>query len=510
MATNNKRIAKNTVMLYFRMLFIMGITLYTSRVILNILGVQDYGIYNLVGGIIVLFNFVSSSLSVATQRFITFEIGKQSEGSVSEVFSTCLILHVVLGIILIIVAEPIGIWVINNKLSIPIERLDASLWIFQFSIVSMFIMIIYIPYNALIVAYERMSAFAYISIVEAVLKLLIVYILTLFDYDRLITYGALMLTVQLTIRFLYTLYCNHYLSEVKFTWRIQKKTVKTISSFAGSSVLGNISYISYTQGLNIMLGMFYLPVVNAARGIAMQVQGAVLSFVSSFQTAINPQITKTYAVGDLKDMHDLIFRSSRFSFYLLMCVTLPLILETSTVLKLWLGMVPDYTVIFVRLILLTTWINSIANPLIVSVKASGKVWQYESVVAVILLLILPISFVFLYIGFDAWIVFVVHLIMEVVAQTARITISSRLVGFLLHDYIELVLMKILYTCFVGSLIPLILYWCLPEGMATFFIISVVSVLSSIISVYFVGLTKEEIYYFNNKLLSLLRKAAQIN
>ena len=484
----------------------MGITLYTSRVILKVIGVQDYGIYNLVCGVIVLFNFVSSSLSVASQRFITFEIGKQLEGRVSEVFSTCLILHVVLGIILIIVAEPIGIWFINNKLSIPAERLDASLWIFQFSIASMFMMIIYIPYNALIVAYERMSAFAYISIVEAVLKLLIVYILTLFDYDRLITYGALMLIVQFIVRFLYTVYCNHYLSEVKFTWRIQIKTVKRISSFAGSSLLGNVSYISYTQGLNVLLGIFFLPVVNAARGIAMQVQGAVHSFVSSFQTAINPQITKTYAVGDIKDMHELVFRSSRFSFYLLMCVTLPLILETSTILKLWLGIVPDYTVIFVRLILLTTCINSFANPLIVSVKATGKVWQYESVVAVILLSVLPISYVFLYIGFDAWIVFVVHLIMELVAQTARIIISSRLVGFLLRDYIKLVLMKILCTCFVGSLIPLILYWCLPVGMGTFCIISAVSVLSSIISVYFLGLTKEEIYYFNNKLLSILKNS----
>lgn len=489
--SDNTRIAKNTLLLYFRMILTMGITLFTSRVILQVLGVVDFGIYNLVGGIVAMFGFISGSLSTATQRFITFEIGKGEDGNVSTVFSTCLLLHAFIAIIVVLIADPVGLWFINNKLVIPPDRLYAAKWIFQFSILSTFVMIVSVPYNAEIIAHEKMKAFAAISIVEATLKLVIVYLLLLIDLDKLIVYGALIFLAQLSIQLLYVQYCHRSFPEVRVTFAINKTQVKEIGSFASWSILGNVSYLTYTQGLNLLLGTFFMPSVNAARGIALQVQGAVNTFVSNFQTAINPQITKNYAAGHLAEMHNLVFRSSRFSYFLLLILSLPFMLEAEPILKLWLGLVPDYTVVFLRLILLTTWINSFANPLIIAVKASGRVWEYESVVAVIMLMILPVSYVFLRLGFDAWIVFAVHLCIECVAQLFRIRISSRLVGFSIKDYMNEVLSKILLTGAAAVVIPLFAYHYMPQSWVSFFIVCTICIISTCMSVFYLGLTESE-------------------
>ena len=497
--SNNKRIAKNTILLYMRMLLTMGITLFTSRVILRVLGVEDYGIYNLVGGVIAMFGFVSASLATATQRFVTFELGKESNGDPATVFSTCLLLHIIIALCIVLVAEPIGVWFIVNKLVIPTHRLTAAIWVFHFSIISSFVLIVSVPFNAEIVAHEKMSAFAMISIVEATLKLLIVYSLLLTDRDRLIVYGALILLTQLLIQCLYFTYCKRHFKEVTLRLRADRKRMKEIGSFASWSILGNVSYLTYTQGLNLLLGTFFMPAVNAARGIALQVQGAVNSFVANFQTAINPQITKTFAAGQITEMHKLVFRSSRFSFYLLLIISLPFLLETEKILKIWLGIVPDYTVIFLRLILLTTWINSFANPLIVSVKASGKIWQYESVVAVIMLLILPISYVLLRLGFDAWIVFAVHLFMECIAQFARVVITAKLIGYSIKVYLKEVFIRIVITGSTAVVLPIAVYYSLSDSWARFFTVCSVCVLSTVLAVFFVGLSKGERGFICSKL-----------
>lgn len=497
--SNNKRIAKNTILLYMRMILTMSITLYTSRVILQVLGIEDYGIYNLVGGVIAMFGFVSASLSTATQRFITFELGKGDNGNPSSVFSTCLLLHITIALSIVLIAEPIGVWFIINKLVLPTERLTAAIWVFQFSIISTFVMIVSVPFNAEIVAHEKMSAFAMISIVEAILKLLIVYSLLLTHEDKLIVYGALILLTQILIQCLYYFYCKKNFEEVTLRLKVDRSRVREIGSFASWSILGNISYLTYTQGLNLLLGTFFMPTVNAARGIALQLQGAVNSFVANFQTAINPQITKTYAAGQITEMHKLVFRSSRFSFYLLLIISLPFVLEAEVILKLWLGVVPDYTVTFVRLIFLTTWINSFANPLIISVKASGQVWQYESVVAVIMLLILPISYVFLHLGFNAWIVFAVHLAMECVAQLARIKITGRLIGYSFSVYIKDVLIRIVSTGTIAVILPIAIYISLPDSWFKFFAVCSVCVISTLLTVFYVGLSKVERDFLKSKM-----------
>src|SRR3712207_5379352 len=332
-SANNNRIAKNTMLLYFRMIVIMAVTLFTSRVILQTLGVEDYGIYNVVGGIVAMFTFISSSLTTASQRFITFELGKGKKGNISNVFSTCLTLHILLAILIAIIVEPFGIWFIYNKLMIPEARLTAAIWVFQFSILAMVVMIVSVPYNALIVAYEKMNAFALVSVIDAALRLAIAYSLLAFNsLDKLIVYGALVFLAQLIIRACYTVYCNRTFTDVQYCKQMDRSLLLEMGKFASWSIFGNVAFLTYTQGLNLLLGMFFSPVVNAARGVAVQIQGAVNTFVSSFQTAINPQITKNYAAGNFSEMINLVFRSSRFSFYLLMMLSVPVLLRTSDIL----------------------------------------------------------------------------------------------------------------------------------------------------------------------------------
>lgn len=316
-SANNKRIAKNTLMLYIRMLFTMAVSLFTSRVVLNTLGVEDYGIQNVVGGVISMFTFINGGMVSSTQRYLNFEIVKGNADRLRSVFNTALQIHALIALVIIILGETVGLWFLLEKLVIPEERMTAAMWVYQCSIIACAVNILSVPYNADIIAHEKMSAFAYISILDVTLKLVIVYLLVVSPIDKLIAYAILTLLVQLLIRYVYTRYCNKHFQESFVEWRFNKPLFKEMLSFAGWSFLGNLAAILYTQGLNMMLNIFFGPVVNAARGIAVQVQSAVHQFVSGFQTALNPQITKNYASGDLEQMHSLMFRSARFSFLLL-------------------------------------------------------------------------------------------------------------------------------------------------------------------------------------------------
>ena len=491
-SSNNKRLAKNTILLYFRMIIIMGVTLFTSRVILRTLGVEDYGIYNVVGGIVAMFSFISSSLTTASQRYITFELGKGKDGNLSNVFSTCLTLHLILGIMVAVVVEPIGIWFINNKLMIPAERIGAAMWVFQFSILSMIVMFVSVPYNALIVAHEKMNAFALVSIIDAGLRLGIAYsLLAVSSFDKLIIYGLLMLLTQLIIRVCYTIYCKRAFTDVRYINRMDKPLIIEMGKFASWSIFGNVAFITYTQGLNLLLGSFFSPVVNAARGIAIQIQGAVNTFVGSFQTAINPQITKNYAAGNLSEMINLVFRSSRFSFYLLMILSIPVFLRTSDILELWLVGGPKHTVTFVRIILLTTWINSIANPLIIAVKATGKIKLYESTVGSLMIAILPTSYIFLRLGFSPEIVFIVHLFIECVAMIFRIWNTKSLIHFSLNMYVKEVLIRIYTVALISFVATYFVSINLSDGLWPTIIVCIFSFMISAIAIVAIGLNKGE-------------------
>ena len=500
----NKRIAKNTLVLYVRMLFTMGISLFTSRVILQTLGVEDYGISSVVGGVISMFTFINAAMVSSTQRYLNFELVRGDANQLRSVFSTSLQIHALIALAIIVLSETVGLWFLNEKLVIPEARMTAAMWVYQCSILSCAVSIMSTPYNAVIVAHEKMSAFAYISILDVSLKLLVVYLLVVLPFDKLIILSILTLLVQLFIRYIYTLYCHRHFPESYFQFRFNKTLFKEMFGFAGWSFWGNLAAILYTQGLNMMLNIFFGPIVNAARGIAVQVQSAVQQFVGGFQTALNPQITKNYASNNLPQMHSLMFRSARFSFLLLFFLSLPVLMETNFILTLWLKTVPDDAVIFTQIMICISLIYTTANPCIIANQATGKVKIYQMVVGGILLLILPISYVVLKLGAPAYSVFIVHFCIESLAQFSRMYMLRKLIHLPLWQYMKNIYIPIVSTVVIAIILPLVVRMQVAEGWLRFLAVGFTCVLSVGASSYFIGFTKQERVFFLDRSLRLLR------
>lgn len=500
----NKRIAKNTLVLYVRMLFTMGISLFTSRVILQTLGVEDYGISSVVGGVISMFTFINAAMVSSTQRYLNFELVRGDANQLRSVFSTSLQIHALIALAIIVLSETVGLWFLNEKLVIPEARMNAAMWVYQCSILSCAVSIMSTPYNAVIVAHEKMSAFAYISILDVSLKLLVVYLLVVLPFDKLIILAILNLLVQLFIRYIYTLYCHRHFPESYFQFRFNKTLFKEMFGFAGWSFWGNLAAILYTQGLNMMLNIFFGPIVNAARGIAVQVQSAVQQFVGGFQTALNPQITKNYASNNLPQMHSLMFRSARFSFLLLFFLSLPVLMETNFILTLWLKTVPDDAVIFTQIMICISLIYTTANPCIIANQATGKVKIYQMVVGGILLLILPISYVVLKLGAPAYSVFIVHFCIESLAQFSRMYMLRKLIHLPLWQYMKNIYIPIISTVAIAIILPLVVRMQVSEGWLRFLAVGFTCVLSVGASSYFIGFTKQERVFFLDKCFRLLR------
>lgn len=502
---DNKRIAKNTLLLYVRMLFMMAINLYTSRVVLNTLGVEDYGIYNVVGGVVAMFGFINGSMASATQRYITFALGKGNFENLQKVFSTALQIHLLISLLIVILGETVGLWFMYEQMKIPADRMDAAFWVLQCSIMSTVVMILSVPYNADIIAHERMSAFAYISVLEVILKLAVVYVLLIFSYDKLVLYAFLILSVQILIRFCYSYYCNKHFEESKYSWIWDKSLFKEMTGFAGWSLFGNLSAVLFGQGLNMLLNVFFGPVVNAARAIAVQVQGAIQQFVGNFQMALNPQITKTYAKGELDEMHKLMFRSARFSFYLLFFLSLPVLLETDFILTIWLKTVPEHTIIFLRIMICISLIFTLSNPLMIANQATGKVQKYQIICGSIQLLILPISYVFLKFGFPAYSVFIVHFIIELITQCARMILLKPLIGLKVKDYLCNVYSRVFLVVVISVIMPLTIYLTMYDTVIRFFLICITSFLSVSIVAYRFGLSKKEREFVKSKSVIILQR-----
>lgn len=504
---DNKRIAKNTLLLYVRMLFLIAVSLYTSRVVLNTLGVTDYGIYNVVGGVVAMFSFISGSMSSATQRYITFALGKGDMENLQKVFSTALQIHVLIALLIVALGETVGLWFMYTQMQIPADRMDAAFWVLQCSIVSTVVMTVSVPYNADIIAHEKMSAFAYISILEAVLKLAVVYILLGLTYDKLILYAFLILAVQLLIRFCYSHYCNKHFKESIYRNTWDKPLFKEMAGFAGWSMFGSLAAVFFGQGLNMLLNVFFGPVVNAARAVSVQVQNAIQLFVGNFQMALNPQITKNYARGAMDDMHKLMFRSARFSFYLLFFLSLPVLLETNFILTIWLKVVPDNTVVFLRIMICISLLFTLSNPLAVAAQATGKIRKYQAICGSILLMILPISYICLKLGYPAYSVYIVHAIMECITQMARMIILRRLLGIRIRDYFTNVYAKVLVVVVFSIPMPFVLYQSMNDTVLRFFIVCFVCVLSVGTVAYIVGLSKNERLFIKSKFATFLGKVS---
>lgn len=501
---NNKRIAKNTIFLYIRMLILMFVSLYTSRVILSALGVEDYGIYNVVGGIITLFTFVNGGMISATQRYLTFEIGKGNPIQLNKVFSTSLLIHIIIALLVVFLGETIGLWFLYEKLVIPAERMSAAFWVYQCSIIACVVNIMSVPYNATIIAHEKMSAFAYISILEATLKLAIVYMLYITPWSKLISYSVLILSVQLIIRFIYARYSKKHFAETHYRHQIDKSLLKEMTSFAGWSLTTSIAYVLSSQGLNMMLNIFFGPVVNAARAIAVQIQGTVRQFVNSVQMAINPQITKNYASSQLTTMHLLMSRCARFSYFLLFLLSLPLLIETEYILSIWLIKVPENTAIFTRLILILTLLYPFSNPLIIANQATGKVKSFEIASGVILLSLLPLSYIALKLGAPSFFVYIINVFLELATLIFRLLLIRKDINMSLTFYLKSAVLPAAITTVVSCAPPLLVFQYVNNDLWGFISVVCTSVVSVVISIAILGITKNERKVLTAKIMSIVR------
>lgn len=507
-STNNKRIAKNTLFLYFRMFFIMAVNLYTSRVILKVLGVEDYGIYNVVGGVITMFAFLNSAMASATQRYLTFELGRLNTGGLAEVFRTSISIHIIIALIILILGETVGLWFVCNKMVIPESRMTAALWVYQCSVLSTMLMVVSVPYNAVIIAHERMSAFAYISIIEVLLKLGIVYLLCLFEYDKLKLYAILLFATQFTIRLIYGKYCNKHFKEVKAKIIHKKTLFKEMLLFAVWNLWGNLASVFSSQGTNILLNMFFGPSVNAARAISSQVKNAVLQFSLSFQTALNPQITKCYASNETERMHRLIYSASKYTFFLLLLITFPVIFNAPFILRLWLGEYPPYTVDFVIISISCTIIDAVANPLMVSSSAIGKIRKYQSVIGGILLCILPVSFFFLKLGANPVSVYFVQLCICLIAFFVRIFIVKPMIGLSVTKYLKEVIVRCFLVGGASVAFPLLIGFH-GDGIEQLVFTSIFIWAGAVVSIYYIGLDKSERLMLMQQVSNVKNKINQI-
>ena len=506
-AENNKRIAKNTALLYVRMLFIMAVSLYTSRVILQALGVTDFGIYNVVGGVVVMFSFINGSLSGASSRFITFALGKGDEAELRRIFNCVVTIHYLIAAVIFVLAETVGLWFVMTQLVIPPERMTAAFWVYQSAVVSMTVMLASTPFNALIIAHERMGAFAYISILEVVAKLGIVLLLFVMPFDKLIAYALLVVVVQLLVRLAYTVYCRRHFPESRYRLVWDSERSREVFVYAGWTLNGNLAVIGYTQGLNVLLNLFFGPAVNAARGIAVQVQAAVTQFFTNFQTAVNPQITKSWAQGDLEYMHRLVLSSSRYSFYLMLLVGLPILFEAEYILHLWLGQVPAHTVSFVRIMILVGMNYTLSGPTIIAIHATGDLKRFQLVEGSMLLTVVPVAYVLLkFAHISAEAVFITYFCIEVVTQLARVGIVYPRIGLAKRKYLSKVLWPIGKVCAAAWVLPCLAGQVSPGGFWGLCWVAAVCLLSVSLSVYVLGMGVHEREMARNKVRIVLEKA----
>ncbi|MBD1432231.1 lipopolysaccharide biosynthesis protein [Sphingobacterium sp. DN00404] len=496
--------AKNTIALYFRMLFTLGVGLYCSRVVLNILGIDDFGIYNIVGGVIGMLAFINSSMAGATQRFLTFELGKSNKFVLTKTFNLSITIHILIAAVILVLTETIGLWLVYNKLVIPTDRLDTALWVFHSSVLASAIGIITVPYVAIINAHEKMNIFAYISILEVVLRLGIVFLLPLFPMDKLQLYGILTCAVSVVTFLVYFFICTKLFEEARVRRLIwDSRLFKRMIVFSGWVLNGNLAVVGYTQGVSILLNLFFGPAVNAARGIATQVQNAVNNFSYNFQRAMNPQIIKSYAANDLERMHRLIYSSTKITFFLLFIVCIPIYFDTHFVLLKWLKQIPPHTVVFVQLSLLISLVSSLSYSLIVAIHSYGDIKRFQLWEGTILLMILPASYVLLKNGYPAESTLIIHLLFSIVAQVARVLIVRKAVKFHLSEYFHKVIFKIIITVPFCLIVPFLINENMDSGWLRLGIMTTASIFSVCCFGYLLALGKDEkivIHYLFNKII----------
>lgn len=493
-SSSNKSIAKNTFFLYFRMMFIMLVSLYTSRVVLKVLGIDDYGIYQTVGGVVMMLSFVNSALSTGSSRFLTYELGKRDKEKLGKTFSTVLTIHIVFAVLIAILAETVGLWFVYNKLVIAPERMDSAVFAYHLSILTALITITQVPYNASIISHERMNIYAYLSIVEVMMKLFIVYLLVISDWDKLKLYALLLCFVQISIALFYRFYCTRNFKETRYKWNVDKKIMKEVLGYSGWNLWSNASIALNNQGATILINMFFSPGVVTARAIANQVNMAANQFVHNFRTAVNPQIVKRYAVGDYDGSKSLLLSSARYSFYMMLTLCLPICLVTKPLLELWLGIVPDYTVVFLQLTIITSLFQVFDMSFYTALYAKGRIKDNAMISPTIGFLVYPIVYILFNYGYSpivlAWALLLCYALISLVVKPILII---KIVDYTWKDVMQ-VFIPCLKVTIASVPLPYLLYIYQSELFAgkisRFFLLTSVSVICVILSIWLLGLDKE--------------------
>lgn len=499
--STNKRIAKNTMFLYARMIVVMMVSLYTSRVILNSLGATDYGIYNVVGGIVTIVGFLNSALAGSTSRFLTFALGEGNSSKQKETFGASLTLHMCIALLVLLLGETIGLWFFYEKMVIPEERMTAAFWVYQFSIVTTMINFTQVPYNASLIAHEKMSIYAYVGLYEAISRLVIAMLVVVSPTDNLIFYGALLLCNAVIVQSFYRLYAIRNFKECKYSFTRNKTLYKQLLGYSGWDLFGNIAVVCQGQGVNLLLNVFFGPVVNAARAVAFQIQGAVMQFVSNFMTAVRPQVIKNYAEGNVERMYTLTFYTAKFSYMLMLALVVPICFEINFILHVWLGdAVPENTALFAVLVLVTyTW-RTFHIAALMPYHAIGKIKTGNVTIGSLMIATLPLGYLLFKIGFPAYTVFLVIFAVEIVSMFA--------IYWLIHSYeyfpYKNVFTKILVPCCIVTVLttitPTFLTLFMGESWLRLILVVFTTEIMLFISALFVGLNKEE----RIKILSFVR------
>lgn len=488
---NNKRIAKNTLMLYARLFITMAVGLFTSRVILKTLGISDYGINNVVAGFVSMFSLLTTSLSGAISRFINVTLGEGDEQKLNTVFSTSVTIIMFMAIAVIMIAEPISVWFLNTQLNIPDGRMYAANWVLQFSLISFVVNLISVPYNATIIAHEKMNIYAYMSILDVSLKLAIVYMLYISPFDKLITYSFLFLCVGVVDRIIYGIYCGRHFKEAHYKFIIDKSLIKEMGGFAGWQIFSGGTYMINTQGINILSNIYFGVTVNAARGIVNQVENVVKQFVTSFTTAINPQIMKSYASNNIDYFYSLIYKSSKYCYFLMLLFLVPFMFEAEFVMKLWLNNYPPDAPVFLRLSLIGAMFDLLGNSLAYAAWATGRIKKYYLYVGTTLCFVFPLSWACFSIGWPAYTSYAIFALLYLIVIIFKVRIVSELTGMPKMTFCKEVLLKVTPVTIVSFILPAILYFNIEKGIINNFIVIFVSLVSVTFSIYTLGMKTSE-------------------
>ena len=509
--SNNKRIAKNTMLLYFRMLIMMGVGLYTSRIVLSALGISDYGINNVVGGVVTMASFLNAGLTAATQRFISYELGRGDTDKLADVFSNSLIVHGAIALIVFILSETVGLWFVNNCLNIDANRMVAANWVFQFSIFSFMIGIMSVPYNSAIIAHEHMNAFAYISIFEVLFKLFVAFCLVYFDVDKLILYSFLVFIISLIVRICYGIYCKRHFPECKTRLSINKTILREMGSFSGWSMFGNLGFIGRDQGANVILNIFMGTSLNAARGIALHVTSLVNQFSVNFTMAMNPQITKQFAAGELQECSRLVYEGAKFSFFLLTAISIPVIINCDYLLKLWLGIVPPYTSQFIILSLAVCLLYCLTQTVTVAIQATKRIKTFQIGICILLISELPFVWLILLYNLPPYYIMYPQIITSVIAIIFRFYLLKRYVpSFEWSRYIFGVLIRSILVSSCCLFLSYIVKQQLTDNLINLFLSSIVSLIITLLSCYLLGLNKSEKSVINNYINKIVKRSKTDN